>query len=146
VQAIEKRVSSLLGGIPMDNAEPMQVLRYETGQYYRVHHDQNSPRSSAWGPRMFTVFMYIGDHNSYTGGETHFPRLNITIPAKKGAACVWTSVLDSDPYQRDDRTDHESLPVTSGVKFGVNYWIHMYKFRSFSGGVCDNQAYVQNWR
>jgi len=55
-------------------------------------------------------------------------------------------VLDSDPYQRDDRTDHESLPVTSGVKFGVNYWIHMYKFRSFSGGVCDNQAYVQNWR
>ena len=89
------------------------MLRYETGQYYRVHHDQNSPRSSAWGPRMFTVFMYIGDHNSYTGGETHFPRLgvaipakggggaltgavhprlNITIPAKKGAACVWTSV------------------------------------------------------
>jgi len=141
VQAIEKRVSTLLGGIPMDNAEPMQVLRYETGQYYRVHHDQNSPRSSAWGPRMFTVFMYIGDHNSYTGGETHFPRLgvaipakggggsltgavhprlNITIPAKKGAACVWTSVLDSDPYQRDDRTDHESLPVTSGVKFGVH--------------------------
>ena len=26
MQAIEKRVSSLLGGIPMDNAEPMQVL------------------------------------------------------------------------------------------------------------------------
>ena len=73
------------------------MLRYESGQFYKVHHDQNSPRSSAWGPRMFTVFMYVGD--GYEGGLTHFPRLNLTIPAGKGRACVWTSVLDSDPYQ-----------------------------------------------
>eukprot|EP00326_Haptolina_ericina_P026845 CAMPEP_0181200232 /NCGR_PEP_ID=MMETSP1096-20121128/17644_1 /TAXON_ID=156174 ORGANISM="Chrysochromulina ericina, Strain CCMP281" /NCGR_SAMPLE_ID=MMETSP1096 /ASSEMBLY_ACC=CAM_ASM_000453 /LENGTH=352 /DNA_ID=CAMNT_0023290555 /DNA_START=112 /DNA_END=1172 /DNA_ORIENTATION=- len=140
VQKVEKRVSDLMGGIPMDNAEPMQVLRYEEGQFYKVHHDQNSPRSSAWGPRMFTVFMYVGD--GYTGGETHFPRLNLTVAAKKGRACVWTSVLDGDPYQRDDRTDHESLPVESGIKYGVNYWIHMFPFRSKSqGGVCSNQAY-----
>jgi len=143
VRKVEQRVSDLMGGIPMENAEPMQVLRYETGQFYKVHHDQNSPRSSAWGPRMFTVFMYIGD--GYEGGLTHFPKLNLTIPAKKGAACVWTSILDSDPYQRDDRTDHESLPVESGVKFGVNYWIHMWPFRTMQGGDCDNQAYIQNW-
>ena len=148
VRAVEQRVSSLLGGIPMENAEPMQVLRYEEGQFYKVHHDQNSPRSSAWGPRMFTVFMYIGDgygggaipifpssnsctraylgtcgqaggthflklrpraftltythacmhHGTHTG-ETHFPKMNLTVSAKKGAACVWTSILDSDPYQ-----------------------------------------------
>ena len=113
-----------------------QVLRYETGQFYKVHHDQNSPRSSAWGPRMFTVFMYVGD--GYEGGLTDFPRLNVTVPAKKGAVCVWTSVLDTDPYQRDDRTDHESLPVESGVKFGVNYWIHMYPFRTMvRAPACD---------
>ena len=56
------------------------------------------------------------------------------------ARSVWTSVLDSDPYQRDDRTDHESLPVDSGIKFGVNYWIHMWPFRSMQGGACDNQV------
>ena len=44
--------------------------------------------------------------------------------------CVIGQVLDTDPYQRDDRTDHQSLPVESGVKFGVNYWIHMYPFRT----------------
>ena len=87
--------------------------------------------------------MYIGD--GYEGGLTHFPKLNLTIPAKKGAACVWTSVLDSDPYQRDDRTDHESLPVEAGVKFGVNYWIHMYPFRTVPQDVCGNQSYIQNW-
>ena len=143
VRSVEDRVSRLMGGIPMDHAEPMQVLRYETGQFYTVHHDQNSPRASAWGPRMFTVFMYIGD--GYTGGETNFPRLNLTIKAKKGSACVWTSILDSDPYQRDDRTDHQSLPVESGTKFGVNYWIHMYPFREKSDRGCGNQAYIQNW-
>ena len=78
-------------------------------------------------------------------GETNFPKLNLTIPAKKGSACVWPSVLDSDPYQRDDRTDHQSLPVESGVKFGVNYWIHMWPFRTKSDSGCDNQAYIQNW-
>ena len=77
------------------------------------------------------------------GCDTHVasaPRL-----VAQGAACIWTSVLDSDPNQRDDRTDHESLPVESGVKFGVNYWIHMYPFRTMQSGGCDNQAYVQNW-
>jgi len=143
VQLVEKRVSDMLLGIPMENAEPMQVLRYETSQFYKTHHDQNSPRASAWGPRMFTVFMYVGD--GYTGGETHFPRLNLTVAAKKGSACVWTSVLDSDPFQRDDRTDHESLPVKSGVKYGVNYWVHMYPFRAKSMRGCGNQAYIENW-
>ena len=124
-------------------AEPMQVLRYETGQFYKTHHDQNSPRASAWGPRMFTVFMYVGD--GYEGGLTDFPKLNVTVPAKKGAVCIWTSVLDTDPYQRDDRTDHESLPVASGVKYGVNYWVHMFPFREKSRRGCGNQAYVENW-
>jgi len=143
VQAVEKRVSDLLGGIPMENAEPMQVLRYEEGQFYKTHHDQNSPRASAWGPRMFTVFMYVGE--GYTGGETNFPKLNLTVGAKKGAACIWTSVLDSDPFQRDDRTDHQSLPVESGIKYGVNYWVHMYPFRGKSQYGCGNQAYIENW-
>ena len=78
-------------------------------------------------------------------GLTNFPKLNVTIPAKKGAVCVWTSILDTDPYQRDDRTDHQSLPVESGVKYGVNYWIHMYPFRTMQQGACGNQAYIQNW-
>ena len=32
-----------------------------------------------------------------------------------------------------------------GVKYGVNYWIHMYPFRTMQQGACGNQAYIQNW-
>ena len=65
--SVQQRVADVLN-LPAETQEHVQMLRYEPGQYYRVHHDQNSPRSSAWGPRMFTVFMYIGE--GYTGGET----------------------------------------------------------------------------
>ena len=170
VQEVERRVSRLLGGVPMANAEPMQAracvkapcmllprrnlphvarlataqaLRYEAGEYYDVHHDQNSPRSSPWGPRMLTVFMYVGE--GFTAGETRFPKLNVTVTPKKGRICMWPSVLDSDPYQRDDRTKHESIPVGDGVKYGVNYWIHMFPYRPKVRTGCGNQAYVDNW-
>lgn len=92
---------------------------------------------------MFTVYMYVSD--DYEGGQTHFPRVNVTVAPKKGRAAVWTSVLNSDPYQRDDRTDHESLPVSKGTKRGVNYWVHMYPFRSKTSKGCGNQAYIENW-
>jgi len=56
VQAVQLRVEALTG-VPVQNAEYMQALRYMPGEYYKVHHDQNSPRSSAWGPRLYTFFM-----------------------------------------------------------------------------------------
>jgi hypothetical protein len=139
---VQKRVEEWTG-VPQENAEYMQLLEYKQGQYYRVHHDQNSPRSSAWGPRMYTFFMYLSD--GYEGGKTHFPRLNITIDAHKGAALVWPSILDADPYERDDRTDHESLPVEAGTKYAANYWLHMYSFRTKTDAGCGNDAYAQNW-
>merc|ERR1711924_384054 len=84
--------------VPEVNAEYMQGLKYETGQFYKVHHDQNSPMTSAWGPRMYTFFMYLND--AVDGGETRFPRLNISVRPKRGRALLWPSVLNSDPNER----------------------------------------------
>mmetsp|Transcript_4005 Transcript_4005/g.11593 ORF Transcript_4005/g.11593 Transcript_4005/m.11593 type:complete len:465 (+) Transcript_4005:3-1397(+) len=142
VQAVQDRVARITG-VPTENSEFMQVLRYEPGQFYKVHHDQNSPRASAWGPRLYTWFMYLSDVDA--GGGTRFPKLNITVEPKKGRALLWPSVMDADPYERDDRTDHEALAVQAGVKFAANYWLHMYPFREKSLAGCDNAPYVHNW-
>jgi hypothetical protein len=48
VVAVQERVREYTG-VPVPNAEYMQMLEYKEGQFYHVHHDQNSPRSSAWG-------------------------------------------------------------------------------------------------
>ena len=118
------------------DAGHLQVLKYEIGQFYKTHHDQNSPTTSAWGPRMYTFFMYLNDGEG--GGETHFPRLNITISPKRGRALLWPSVLDDDPKERDFRTEHEAVVVTAGKKYAANYWLHMYDFQLANDRGCGN--------
>ena len=120
-----------------------QVLKYDTGQFYKRHHDQNSPATSAWGPRVYTFFMYLSDVEG--GGETRFPLLNITVKPKQGRALLWPSILDGRPLERDDRTDHEALSVSAGVKYAANYWLHMYDFQEPSKLGCGNQEVFGNW-
>ena len=146
MKAVQARVEALTG-VPQRNCEYMQLLQYEAGQYYNRHHDQNSPRSSAWGPRLYTFFIYLnseGGAEGLKGGATHFPVLNLTVTPKTGRALLWTSVTDDDPFERDDRTDHEALKVEAGTKYAANYWLHMYPFRGKSDR-CENIAYADNW-
>ena len=67
---VRSRIANLTG-VPEAHAEPMQILRYEPGQFYRRHHDQNAPATTAWGPRLYTFFMYLSEPEA--GGETSFP-------------------------------------------------------------------------
>jgi len=123
-------------------AEYMQLLKYEVHEKYDTHHDQNSPRSSVWGERIYTVFVYLND--DFEGGQTHFPQLNITIKPQKGTVLLWPSMASNNTHTRDQRTEHQSLPVTKGTKFAANFWIHLYPFRPFYS-FCDNTAYLDNW-
>lgn len=122
-------------------AEPLQILRYNKEEYYKPHHDQNSPRSSAWGPRIYTVFFYLSDVEE--GGETNFPTVNVTIKPKKGSVLIWSNILNEDLNKRDEKTSHQSLPVIKGTKFSANYWIHLYPYKLYNG--CGNNAYYENW-
>lgn len=62
------------------------------------------------------------------GGGTDFPDLGITVMPKRGRALLWPSVLDSDPSSIDSRTRHQALPVTAGLKYASNGWIHLYDY------------------
>ena len=111
------------------NSEYLQLLQYEPGQYYRQHHDyipyhQNRP----CGVRILTLFIYLNDVEE--GGGTRFPLLDLTVQPKKGHAVLWPSVLDHAPETKDGRTDHEALPVTRGIKYGANAWIHNRDFKA----------------
>ena len=105
---LKRRITSMLD-VPMKNTEHLQTLRYEPGQFYRAHHDQNSPYDSPAGPRVFTFFLYLS--NVTRGGETRFPQLDLAVAPKPGAAVVWASVRDDDLYRDDHRTEHEAMTV-----------------------------------
>lgn len=125
-QRIHDRIAKVTG-IPAGNSEDLQILKYEVGEKYGIHHDfVDQQLLHQCGPRILTFFLYLNDVEE--GGETVFPYLGISVKPKKGAALLWPSVLSSAPRQRDMKTAHEAKPVIKDRKYGVNSWLHMYEY------------------
>lgn len=111
------------------NSEFLQLLRYEPGQFYEDHHDYIlHNRENQQGVRILTSYLYLNDVEA--GGGTMFTDLNITVMPKRGRALFWPSVRNDSPHEKDDRTNHQALPVEAGIKFGANGWFHQFDFKS----------------
>jgi len=123
-------------GIPQNNYESFQILKYEEGQFYRTHHDSsNANKHKPTGHRILTFFLYLNDVEE--GGETRFTNLDISVKPKKGRALVWPSVLNEDVYSSDQRMYHEAKEVIKGTKYAANHWIHQYDFRNANLWGCN---------
>jgi len=110
--------------VPPEYFESFQVLKYEIGQEYKVHHDSSDDEAyDASGPRILTFFIYLSDVEE--GGETQFDKLNIKVKPKRGSAILWPSTLNDSPWLVDKRTTHAALPVKKGIKLATNLWIHL---------------------
>lgn len=112
--------------LPPSHAEYLQLLEYQVGQRYHVHHDyvpHHVDRPA--GPRILTVLVYLSDVEA--GGATYFEDAGTVYP-KRGRAVIWPNVLDS--LAKDPRTSHEALPVEAGTKYAVNAWYHLRDFQS----------------
>lgn len=132
---IHQRMGDVMG-IPPQNSEDLQLLRYELNQFYNTHHDYiEHQRDRQCGPRILTFFLYLSDIEE--GGGTDFPQLGITVQPKRGRAVLWPSVYDSEPMNKDGRTTHQALPVKAGTKFGANGWIHMYDYVQAAKNGCN---------
>jgi prolyl 4-hydroxylase len=125
---ILNRLSTIMG-IPSENSEDFQILKYDVGQFYNTHHDYiPHQKDRQCGPRILTFFLYLSDVEA--GGGTDFPDLGITVMPKKGRAVLWPSVYNSEPMNSDERFMHQALPVNAGLKFGANAWVHMFDYQA----------------
>ena len=136
-----------LVGIGPSHTEHLQLLHYDVGELYGNHHDYyHLPDADKWsqdGGRILTVFLYLTDVEG--GGETDFPRLNLTVTPKRGRAVLWPSVLDRNPLKLDWRTEHAALEVTKGVKYGANLWFHQKPYRNkWFNYECDAPSVAQD--
>ena len=97
------------------------------GQRYVTHHDFSLADSDKpAGGRALTLLLYLSDVKE--GGETYFPALDLSIQPKEGRAVLWANTLDREPQTGDDRTRHEAKPVSRGVKYAANQWIHLHDY------------------
>lgn len=94
--------------------EEGSLVRYRRGQFYGVHGDA----AGLHGPRRYTLLVSL--QAAREGGATHFPHLGQRFHLAPGDALFWCN-YDADGHEKEEM-DHESEPVTSGIKIVLNSW------------------------
>lgn len=101
--------------------EPLQVLRYRSGQEYRPHFDAIG---DADNQRTLTFLVYLND--DYEGGETEFITSGLKVKGKRGDGLLFRNAdLTGAP---DYNSRHAGLPVTAGEKYLASRWIREKRF------------------
>jgi len=112
-----------LTGMPINNFEEIQVVRYEMGQQFTWHYDAIPPSmltDNSGKQRIATLLVYLNDV-SQGGGATCFKDLDIQVQPKKGKALLFfPAFADGTP---DDRTLHCGQ-ITMDTKWIAQVWIH----------------------
>lgn len=87
---------------------PVQCIRYEPHQQFKIHHD-----AADGDQRVRSIFIYLNEDMS--GGQTYFPEIDKRFNPKTGT-CIAFPNLNAQ-LKRIPQSLHASLPVTEGVKY-----------------------------
>eukprot|EP00927_Polykrikos_kofoidii_P074138 TRINITY_DN70105_c0_g1_i1.p1 TRINITY_DN70105_c0_g1~~TRINITY_DN70105_c0_g1_i1.p1 ORF type:complete len:562 (-),score=84.86 TRINITY_DN70105_c0_g1_i1:501-2186(-) len=113
VASVRSRAAAVLR-VPVAHVEPLQLVRYGIGAYYKPHVDWGKADEdvSLWvaGQRVATLLVYLTDSDDHCGGgATHFPCLGVRVAPRRCAAVLWPNVdRDGIPIQA---TEHEAEPI-----------------------------------
>lgn len=109
--------------------EIAKILHYEPGETFAIHFDYLNPNEPAYraelgtrGQRTDTFLIYLND--DFEGGETHFPKIELSHRGKAGDAIWFLNVNENG--RPDENTMHAGLPPTAGVKWLFSQWIRQY--------------------
>jgi prolyl 4-hydroxylase len=151
-------MKALLGNIQHEDTEPLQLVRYDGGERFRLHQDWINPtKAETFNPeypirpynRLVSSFIYLEDN--CTGGETYFPEVTgvgpeadgskfsrtesgkgLLVKPRRGNAVLWKTLHMNGTG--DSRLLHASLPVRSGRKTGMNLFSLFYVDAPMIGG------------
>ena len=116
-------------GVPEENIEATQILRYQGGQFYKSHldafDDWDKANMDRGGQRVATMLTWLNDVPA--GGETSFPLAGVKIAPRKGDSVLFYDV------QRDMSIDKFAEhggdpPLNESVKWCAVLWIHPRRF------------------
>jgi len=124
---IGERIAALVG-MPLANAEALQVLHYGPEQEYRAHYDAYDLSTARGqrccrygGQRLLTALVYLNDVTE--GGGTGFPRLKLEVQPAPGRMVLFQNTGDDNTRPHPDSL-HAGMPVLKGEKWAFNIWFH----------------------
>jgi prolyl 4-hydroxylase len=125
VMKIMIKISNIVK-LPLENAEALQVVKYDPNGYYNEHHDSCCDGHELCtefikrgGQRIKTILIYLNDE--FTEGATNFPVLNKKFKPPKYSAVIFNP-LATNSNKCHPKALHAGLPVKSGTKYVANLW------------------------
>ena len=118
---VAKRAAKLLG-TDETRIEPLQMIKYAPGEYYKPHHDHKAYYSREKGYRDRNKTMLLFLNNVSSGGHLLFDKLGYEFVPRKGDAVVWSNVQPDGEVDR--QMVHQGLPPDEGSnpKYAMNIW------------------------
>jgi prolyl 4-hydroxylase len=120
-------------GHQIENAEPLQVVKYDPGGFYNDHHDaccDNDSKCTDFikngGQRVLTILIYLND--DFEGGATKFSTIGKDIKPSKYGGVIFRPLADNSD-QCHPLALHKGTPVTSGTKYICNLWIRQGEYK-----------------
>lgn len=120
IRSINLRIARL-SGTQVECGEMLHILRYSPGDEYRAHIDA---MPGAVNQREATALIYLND--DYSGGETRFTGLGLTVKGRAGDCLVFVNADEAG--RPDTRLRHAGLQVQTGVKWLASRWIRQRPF------------------
>lgn len=131
IRSIIQRVCDIVD-MQIDNAEDLQVVKYQPNGYYNEHHDSCCDENDTCkdflkrgGNRVVTMVIYLND--GFEGGATKFIKLNKEIKPDKYSGILFYS-MNKNKDKCHSLSMHAGLPITSGEKYIANVWLRENKF------------------
>lgn len=130
-----RRLSDLsveLTGIPRDNQELLQVVRYEPGGMFNAHYDACKHEIKKYcdkmnrnsGQRRTTLLIYLTD--DFEGGETEFVNIGVKVKPKAGSGILFWGTYDDGTIIEGSK--HKGNEVKSGEKWICTIWSHEFPY------------------
>lgn len=125
IAGVCERISKL-AGLPLENAESLQLIHYDHQQEYAAHFDawdantEDGKRClSRGGQRLVTGLLYLNDVPE--GGSTSFPNLQLEVQARKGRLLLFHNCSLGGTIIHPNSL-HGGMPVQQGEKWACNLW------------------------
>jgi len=115
LHAINRRIAAATG-TSYEQGEPLQVLRYDRGDEYKLHLD-----TLPSGDNQRIVTFLVALNTEFEGGETGFPELDLQWRGTLGEALLFDNVTANG--QPEPLVRHAGRPVTRGTKYLLSKWI-----------------------
>lgn len=120
-----RNLASNMTKLPIENVEPIQIVRYNPGGMFEFHHDcfmrDDIVRES---DRKYTIIFYLNSVN--VGGETLLPNLDLSIKPVKGNALMFTNIDEKNKILEDSL--HKGNTIFNEVKYIATCWVWNKKY------------------